>query len=160
MPTRWNRWIFIADLIACSTCFGHHKAAAGKPDTQPSAPHHTDILKTKHQIRQAATTCITLSSSWWWALWCPKHVEQAIRSAIKIHQLHLVGILFPHIIDDARSKPHLKFTLNAFILYDICEITKLIFCISILFFHTKQIVSFACTQMKGQLYKANVNHPA
>jgi hypothetical protein len=34
-----------------------------------------------------------------------KHVEQAIRSAIKIHVLHLVGILFPHIIEDARSKP-------------------------------------------------------
>ena len=28
-----------------------------------SAPHHTDNLKTKHQIRQAATTCIILSSS-------------------------------------------------------------------------------------------------
>ena len=37
------------------------------PLTQPSAPHHTDNLKTKHQIRQAATTCIILSSSWWWA---------------------------------------------------------------------------------------------
>jgi hypothetical protein len=76
MPTRCNRWIFIADLTACSTCFGHHyahhqelesiiqavaacriwclvfklsasKAAACKPDTQPSAPHHTDNLKTK-----------------------------------------------------------------------------------------------------------------
>jgi hypothetical protein len=32
----------------------------------------------------------------------------AIRSAIKIHLLHLVGILFPHIIEDARSKPHQK----------------------------------------------------
>jgi hypothetical protein len=40
---------------------------------------------------------------WSWGLcdrfagcWCPKHVEQAIRSAIKkIHLLHLVGILFP-----------------------------------------------------------------
>jgi hypothetical protein len=52
--------IFIADLIACSTCFGHHcvhhqelesiiqvQAAARKLDTQPSAPHHTDNLKTK-----------------------------------------------------------------------------------------------------------------
>jgi len=61
--------IFIADLIAFSTCFGHHyahhqeldsiiqkvaacsiccfKAAACKPDTQPSAPHHTDNVKTK-----------------------------------------------------------------------------------------------------------------
>ena len=97
---------FIADLIVCSTCFGHHyahhqeldsiiqvvaacriwclvfklsvwcgtegcesglqaaaAAAARKPDLQPSAPHHTDNLKTKHQIRQAATTCIILSSS-------------------------------------------------------------------------------------------------
>jgi hypothetical protein len=79
MPTRCNRLIFIADLIACSTCFGHHYAhhqelgcvsglrAARKPDTQPSAPHYTDNLKTKHQIRQTATTCIILSSSWWWA---------------------------------------------------------------------------------------------
>jgi hypothetical protein len=63
--------IFIADLIAYSTCFGHqfahHRelksiiqevAACGiwcfgfqvvglRPDTQPSAPHHTDNLKTK-----------------------------------------------------------------------------------------------------------------
>jgi hypothetical protein len=53
--------MFIADLIVCSTCFGHLYA---------------------------------------------HHQEQTIRSAIKIHLLHLVGILFPHIIDDARSKPH------------------------------------------------------
>ena len=26
MPTRCNRVFFIADLIACSTCFGHHYA--------------------------------------------------------------------------------------------------------------------------------------
>ena len=74
-----QQMIFIADLIACSTCFGHNyahhqelesiiqvvaacriwcwvfkgcvsglrAAAASKPDTQPSAPHHTDNLKTK-----------------------------------------------------------------------------------------------------------------
>ena len=34
-----QQMIFIADLTACST--------ARKPDTQPSAPHHTDNLKTK-----------------------------------------------------------------------------------------------------------------
>jgi len=43
--------IFIADFIACSTCFGHlcvhHQDAACKPDTQPSAPQHTDNWKTK-----------------------------------------------------------------------------------------------------------------
>jgi hypothetical protein len=48
--------------------------------------------------------------------WCPKHVEQAIRSAIKTHLLHLVGILFPHIIDDVRSKPHQKFCILKFFL--------------------------------------------
>jgi hypothetical protein len=32
-----QQMIFIADLIACSTCFGHHARA----------PHHTDNLKTK-----------------------------------------------------------------------------------------------------------------
>ena len=77
-----QQMIFIADLVACSTCFGQHYAhhqelesiiqvaaacriwclvfklsvrcgaegyvaAARKPDTQPSAPHHTDNLKTK-----------------------------------------------------------------------------------------------------------------
>jgi hypothetical protein len=97
-----QQMFFIADLIACSTCFGHHYAhhqelesirqfvaacglwcsvfklsvwcgaegcvsglpsAAGKPDTQPSAPHHTDNLKTEHQRPQAATNCLILSSS-------------------------------------------------------------------------------------------------
>jgi hypothetical protein len=38
-------------------------AAARKPDTQPSAPHRTDNLKTNHQIPQAATNYIILSSS-------------------------------------------------------------------------------------------------
>ena len=64
-----QQMIFIADFIACSTCFWHHYAnhqelesiiqmvaacciwcfgfAARKPDTQPSAPHHTDNLKIK-----------------------------------------------------------------------------------------------------------------
>jgi hypothetical protein len=46
-----HQMIFIADLIACSTCFGHRycvsglRAPARKPDTQPPAPNHTDNLK-------------------------------------------------------------------------------------------------------------------
>jgi hypothetical protein len=39
-------------------------------------------------------------------------LRAAIRPAIKIHLLHLVGILFPHIIDDARSKPHQLFVIS------------------------------------------------
>ena len=30
----------------------------------------------------------------------------------KNHPLHLVGVLFPHINDDARSKPHQKNDMN------------------------------------------------
>ena len=139
--------IFIADFIACSTCFGAPlcpssgareyytdgrclgylvlwfsscrygvelrvvclvcrlllKAAACKPDTQPP-PHHTDNLKTKapnttgsdHQYNtlellmmgiMERETCWTSNKIW-----------------NKYHLLHLVGILFPHINDDARSE--------------------------------------------------------
>ena len=66
--------IFIADVIACSTCFGHHYV------------HHQEL----ENIIQVVAAC---------GVWCfgfhlyntldghsgaPKHVEQAIRSAIKI----------------------------------------------------------------------------
>jgi len=51
-----QQMIFIADFIACSTCFGHHYA------------HHQELESIiQHQIPQAATICIILSSSWWWA---------------------------------------------------------------------------------------------
>jgi len=38
--------------------------------------------------------------------WCLKHVEQTISSAVKTNLLHLLGLLFPHINDDARSNKH------------------------------------------------------
>jgi hypothetical protein len=37
----------------------------------------------------------------------PKHVEQAIRSAIKIHLLYLVGVLFPHIDESVNDTEYL-----------------------------------------------------
>jgi len=39
--------------------------------------------KPRHQIITGSNHCIILLSSWWWAEWCLKHAEQAIRSAIK-----------------------------------------------------------------------------
>jgi hypothetical protein len=51
-----NHYIFYVVL----TVHRRYAAAARKPDTQPSTPHCTDNLKAKHQIRQAATTCIIL----------------------------------------------------------------------------------------------------
>jgi hypothetical protein len=90
---------FIADLIACSTCFRHHYAhhqelesiiqlvaacvvwcfgfqvvGNGVELQQPANRTHNPQLHTipttwkpKHQMPQAATNCIILSSSWWWA---------------------------------------------------------------------------------------------
>jgi len=57
--------------------------ASCKPDTQPSAPHQTSNLKTTARNTTGSNHCIIPLSSWWWVQWCPKHVEQAIRSAIK-----------------------------------------------------------------------------
>jgi len=54
--------VFIADLIACSTCFGHHYA------------HHQEL----------------------------KSIIQWLLPVV----FRAVGILFPHINDDARSKSH------------------------------------------------------
>ena len=92
-----QQMIFIADLIARSTCFGqyyaHHQelesiiqvvaasriwclvfklsvwcGAEGcvsslRAAAAAAAARKLDNLKTKHQIREAATTCIILSSS-------------------------------------------------------------------------------------------------
>ena len=89
--------VFIADLIACSTRFGHHYAhhqelcPVCRMLQHPANRTHNPQLHTRpatwkpqHQIPPAGSNhCIILLSSWWWAQWCPKHVEQAIRSAIK-----------------------------------------------------------------------------
>ena len=146
MPTRCNKWYLLQILLYAQHVSGTtvpiirssrvlywwllrvvfgalvFKLSVWCGAEEPSAPHHTDNLKTKapntirsnhlyitlellmmgtvvrnsqlhtipttwkpkHQIPQAATICIIHSSSWWWAQWCPKHVEQSIRSAIKI----------------------------------------------------------------------------
>jgi len=86
-----QQMIFIADLIACSTCFGHQCAHHQELESIIQvvavcgiwcfdfkvfgmmwswglcARKPDTTWKPKHQIPQAATTCIILSSSWWWA---------------------------------------------------------------------------------------------
>ena len=74
--------MFIADLIACSTCFGHHYA------------HHQELESIIQVVAACRIWCLVFKLS----VWCG--------AAIKIHLLHLVGVLFPRSIDDAQSKPH------------------------------------------------------
>jgi len=100
--------IFIADLIACSTCFRHHYAHHQKVEYYTggcclwylvlwfsSCRYGVELSNWVLCVRFAGccpqTGHITLSSTpyrqlenfWWWAKWCLKHVEQAIRSAKK-----------------------------------------------------------------------------
>ena len=44
--------VFIADLIACSTCFGHHYA------------HHQELKSIIHLVAACSILCCGFSSSW------------------------------------------------------------------------------------------------
>ena len=104
--------IFIADLIACWTCFWHHYA------------HHQEL----ESIIQVAAACgiwcfgfQVVGKVWSWRL-CVRfagcnHLYNTLELLMmgivlpetcwacnKYHLLHLVGILFPHNNDDAQSK--------------------------------------------------------
>ena len=88
MPTRCNRGFYcrsycLLNMFRAPLCLSSGAAASCKQDTWPSAPHQTSNLKTTARNTTGSNHCIILLSSWWWAQWCPKNVEQAIRSAIK-----------------------------------------------------------------------------
>ena len=51
MPTRCNR-VFFADLIACSTCFGHHYA------------HHQELKSIIQWLLRVVFCAVVFSSSW------------------------------------------------------------------------------------------------
>ena len=61
-------------------------------------------LPTHHNNRIPYAVNISVSRSWWWAKYCPKHVELILQ--INKSLLHLVGssiLLVLYLIDDARS---------------------------------------------------------
>ena len=79
--------VFIAHLIACSTCFGHHYA------------HHQERKSIIQWLLSVVFRAVVFKLLFWCGAegyvsglkdaaasckpWCPKHVEQAIRSGIK-----------------------------------------------------------------------------
>ena len=72
-PTRSKRGFFIADLIVCSTCFGHHYATHQELESiiQWLLPVVFGAvvfnLKNKAPHTTGSNHCIILMSSWWWA---------------------------------------------------------------------------------------------
>jgi len=70
----WSCGLCVRFAGCCSILQTGHKTLSSTSDKH---------LKTTARNTTGSNNCIILLSSWWWAQWCPKHVEQAIRSAIK-----------------------------------------------------------------------------
>jgi hypothetical protein len=94
-----QQMFIIADLIACSTCFGHHYA------------HHQELESIIQLVAACGLWCLVFKLSvWCGAEGCVSGLRAAAaarkpdnKMCNKKYLLHLVGILFPHIDDDARS---------------------------------------------------------
>jgi len=61
--------VFIVDLIACSTCFGHHYAHGLQDAVHITLSSTPDKQLENHSTKYhtGSNHCITLLSSWWWA---------------------------------------------------------------------------------------------
>ena len=81
-------------------------AAARTPDTSPSAQHHTDNLKTKAPNTTGSNHLYNTLELLMMGIMVPEICWASNKTCYKHHLLHLVGILFPQINDDARSKSH------------------------------------------------------
>ena len=97
--------IFIADLIACSTCFGHHYAH--------HQTRHTTLSTTPYRQLENQASNTTGSSHLYntlellmMGIMVAETCWTSNKICIKNRLLHLVGILFPYINEDARSKSH------------------------------------------------------
>ena len=71
-------------------------AAARKPDTYPSAPHHTDNLKTKALNTTGSVHLYNTLEPLMMGIVLPETCWAFNKIYNKYHLLHLVGILFPH----------------------------------------------------------------
>ena len=98
--SRCNRWIFIADLIACSKCFGHHYA------------HHQELESITQVVAACRIWCLVFKLSVWYGaegcvgIMVPETFWASNKICNKNSSVASSWHFFPHIIDDARSKPH------------------------------------------------------
>ena len=70
----WSWGLCVRFAGCCNILQTGHITLSSTPDQQ---------LENTARNTTGSNHCIILLSSWWWAWWYPKHVEQAIRSAIK-----------------------------------------------------------------------------
>ena len=72
-------------------------AAARKPDTQPSAPHHTDNMKTKAPNTTRSNHLYSTLELLMMGILVPETCWASNQICNKNNLLHLVGILFLHV---------------------------------------------------------------
>ena len=77
--------------------FKFQVSAARKPDTQPSAPHHTYNLKTKAPNTTGSNHLYNTLELLMMGIMVPETCWANNKICNKYHLLHLVGILFPDI---------------------------------------------------------------
>ena len=71
-----------------------------------STPHHTNNLKTKAPNMTGSNHLYNTLELLMMGIMVPETCWTSNKICNKNHRLHLVGILFPHINEDIRSKPH------------------------------------------------------
>ena len=120
-----QQMIFIANLIACSTCFGHHYAhhqelesviqvvAACRICCSSPQTGHTTLSSAPYRQLENQVPNKTGSNHLYntlellmMGIMVPETCRANNKICNKNHLLYVVCILFPHINDDARSKPH------------------------------------------------------
>jgi hypothetical protein len=116
IPTRCNTWFLLQILLLAqhvsatimpiirSSRVLYSKAAARKPDTQPSATHHTDNLKTKAPNTTCSYHLYNTLELLMMGIMVPETCWASNKICNKNHLLHLVGILFPHIKMDLQEE--------------------------------------------------------
>ena len=166
MPTRCNRLFLLqilllaqhvsGTIIPCPVCGLLLQQPANR--TQPSAPHHTDNLKTKAPNTTGSNHLYNTLELLMMGIVVPETCWASNKICNKKHLLHLVGILFPHINDDARSK--------SLQIMSVCQAVAMVSLhterIHTEFWEEKQLwdeggrMSLRCVRHKYTLYKASV----
>jgi hypothetical protein len=88
------RWLL--PVVFGALVFKQLNATAGKPDTQPSAPHHNDNLKTKAPNTTGSNHLYNTLELLMMGITVPETCWASNKICNKKHLLHLVGILFPN----------------------------------------------------------------
>jgi hypothetical protein len=138
IPTRCNRWFLLQILLLAQHVSGHHYAHHQELESiiqffcvfrMPKTQNLPNLQITFSIFRAPNTTSSNHLYNTLELLMLGIVVPETCWASNKIcnknHMLHLVGILFPHINDDARSN-HIKFIVN-------------------LLYYTSTVILFHCT---------------